>query len=78
MRRIPTEAEERKIAEAIFGGDRVEATSLYISITECGLTEAQVFIKGLTAAFTETHPERFIRKRRGNRNWFQIHNTLSP
>ena len=37
------------IAEAIAGGDRVQGTSMYISITQCGLTEAQEFIRTLTA-----------------------------
>jgi len=77
MRRIPTEDEDRRIADAIFGGDRVEATNIYISITECGLTEAQTFVKSLTATFTESHPEKFIRKRRVKRNWFQFQRTAS-
>jgi hypothetical protein len=40
-RREPTEEERAKIVCAIAAGDRIGATSMYISITECGLTEAQ-------------------------------------
>ena len=47
------------ITRAIFAGDRVEATNIYISITECGLTEAQEFIKARTAELKESHPDKF-------------------
>jgi hypothetical protein len=43
MKREPTAEEREKIGRAIAAGDRIEATSIYISITECGLTEAQEF-----------------------------------
>jgi hypothetical protein len=46
MKREPTQEEREKIVRAIAAGDRIQATSTYISITECGLTEAQKFIKG--------------------------------
>jgi DNA invertase Pin-like site-specific DNA recombinase len=49
VRREPTEEERQKIVRAIASGDRIGATSMYISITECGLTEVQEFIKALTA-----------------------------
>lgn len=48
MKREPTAEEREKIDHAITDGDRIEATSMYISITECGLTEAQHFIKART------------------------------
>jgi hypothetical protein len=41
MKREPTQDEREKIVRAIATGDRIGATSTYISITECGLTEAQ-------------------------------------
>jgi len=47
MKREPSEEEREKILSAIAAGDRIRATSMYISITECGLTEAQEFIKAL-------------------------------
>jgi hypothetical protein len=43
-------------------GDRIEATSIYISITECGLTEAQEFIKALTTELQAENPEKFVKK----------------
>jgi hypothetical protein len=67
MRREPTEKELEKIMDAIFGHDRVEATT-----TECGLTEAQEFIRTLTAELKESHPDRFARKKLGKRNWLPI------
>jgi hypothetical protein len=48
MMREPTQEEREKIVRTIAAGDRIGATSMYISITECGLTEAQKFIKALT------------------------------
>jgi len=69
MKREPTEEETGKIREAIFANDRVEATNLYLSITECGLTEAQQFIRNLTAELTETNPEDFARKKQPKRHW---------
>jgi hypothetical protein len=38
-----------EITAAIRSGDRIKATSLYISATSKGLTEAQQFVRGLTA-----------------------------
>ena len=43
----PEELEE--ITAAIRSGDRIKATSLYISATSKGLTDAQQFVRGLTA-----------------------------
>jgi len=71
MKREPTEQEYEKISEAIFANDRVEATSLYLSITECGLTEAQEFIRTRTAELTESQPDKFARKKQGRRNWLR-------
>ena len=59
MKREPTEEEHEKITQAIFAGDRAEATSTYISIKGCGLTEAQEFIKKLSAELKETKPDKF-------------------
>jgi len=64
MRRAPTEEEYRKITEAIFADDRVEATMIYLSIAKRGLTEAQEFIKRLTAELNEAEPKKFVRGRR--------------
>ena len=69
MKREPTAEEREKIDRAIIDGDRIEATSLYISITECGLTEAQVFIKALTTELKSKNPEKFAQKQQ-KRRWF--------
>jgi hypothetical protein len=61
MKREPTAEEREKIDRAIIDGDRIEATSMYISITECGLTEAQQFIKARTVELQTEHPEK-VRK----------------
>jgi hypothetical protein len=62
MEREPTEGEREKIGRAIVAGDRIGATSMYISITECGLTEAQEFIKARTAELQAENPEKFVQK----------------
>jgi len=61
MRRELTTEEWKKIVTAIAAGDRIEATRIYISITECGLTEAQDFIKARTAELQAENPEKFAR-----------------
>ena len=48
MTREPAQEEREKIVRAIAGGDRIRATSMYLSITECGLTEAHEFIRART------------------------------
>ena len=62
MKREPTDAEKEKINEAIFAGDRVEATNIYITITGCGLTEVQNHIKALTEKLKATDPDKFVRR----------------
>ena len=62
MKREPTQEERGKIVRAIAAGDRIRATSMYISITECGLTEAQKFIKALTTELELGNPEKFAKR----------------
>jgi ribosomal protein L7/L12 len=62
MKREPTQEEREKLVRAIAGGDRIQATSMYISITECGLSEAQEFIKALTTELQLKNPEKFAKK----------------
>jgi hypothetical protein len=62
MKREPTQDEREKIVRAIATGDRIGATSMYISITECGLTEAQKFIKVLTTELELGNPEKFKKR----------------
>jgi len=72
MKRDPTEGEHDKITDAIFANNRVEATTLYMSATECGLTEAQEFIRTLTAELKESKAEKFARKKQGKRTWLPL------
>ena len=62
MKRVPTQEERESSFRAIAGGDRIRATSMYISITECGLTKAQEFIKALTTELQLENPEKFEKK----------------
>ena len=62
MKREPTPVELEKISLAISLGDRIEATSLYMSIAGCGLTEAQNFISALTAGLSASKHEKQSRK----------------
>jgi len=62
MKREPTEKEMAQIAQAITLDDRIEATSMYITITGCGLTEAQAFIRTKTLDMQGKEPEKFVRK----------------
>ena len=70
MKREPTAEEYENIARAVFADDRIEATNLYISIAECGLTEAQNFIKEFTAELQASQPDKFARKKRLKRFMF--------
>jgi hypothetical protein len=62
MKREPTAEERENIVRAIVAGDRIGATSMYISITECGLTEAQEFIRARTTELQAENPENFAQK----------------
>ncbi len=75
MRRELTSDDLQNINQAIFAGDRIEATNIYISITECGLTEAQQFIGALTAELQAAHPDLFTHRRR-KKHPFGIFNRL--
>ena len=47
MKRELKPEEREEIVAAVAAGDRVKATSIYLSATEGNLTEAQSFIKNL-------------------------------
>jgi hypothetical protein len=55
MKRESKPEEHEEIAQAITAGDRVKATSIYLSATEGNLTDAQKFIRTLAV---ETRAER--------------------
>jgi hypothetical protein len=49
MKRELKSEEREEIVNAVAAGDRVKATSIYLSATEGNLTDAQNFVKTLTA-----------------------------
>ena len=56
MKRELKPEEREEIVRAIAAGDRVGATSIYLSATEGNLTEAQNFIKTLTVEKRDVQP----------------------
>ena len=64
MKRELSPEDRDMIIQSVIAGERVEATSIYISITGCGLMEAQEYIHELTEEMKATHPKMFARKRR--------------
>jgi hypothetical protein len=48
MKRELKPEEHEKIVIAVAAGDRVKATSIYLSATEGNLTDAQNFVRSLT------------------------------
>jgi len=62
MKREPTDQERENIASIIAGGDKIGAISVCISIAECGLTEAQDYIRKLTIEMQVTDRENPARK----------------
>ncbi|HWB59454.1 MAG TPA: hypothetical protein VG733_08180 [Chthoniobacteraceae bacterium] len=71
MKRDLTPEDTEKIKDAILAGDRIEATNIYISITERGLTDAQTFIKALTTEMKSTHGEMSASPLQTRRNIWQ-------
>ena len=49
MKRELTPEEHEEIVRAVAAGDRIKATNIYLSATEGNLTEAQNYVKTLTA-----------------------------
>ena len=47
MKRALKHEEREEIVAAVAAGDRVKATSIYLSATESNLTEAQNFVRSL-------------------------------
>ena len=71
-----TQENLRRITEAILAGDRIEATNICISTTGCGLTDAQSFIKRLTAGVKSTEQEKQTVKQQKRRIFW--HRLISP
>ena len=49
MRRELNPEEHEEIVSAVAAGDRIKATNIYLSATEGSLTDAQNYVKRLTA-----------------------------
>ena len=64
MKRELTQEEHGEIVRAIADGDRIKATNIYLSATEGSLTDAQNYVKRLTAEAEEAESERSSRKSR--------------
>jgi DNA-binding GntR family transcriptional regulator len=62
MKRKLRPEEHEKIVNAIAAGDRVKATSIYLSATEGNWTEAQNFIKALTVEAEAAESQRSSKK----------------
>jgi len=71
MKRTPTDDDFRIITQAIVAGDRIQATSIYLSIAECGLTEAQDFIKTITSEIKSANGEKRAQHRESGRDFWQ-------
>ena len=63
MKRELKPEEREEIVQALAVGDRVKATSIYLSATEGNLTDAQKFIKALT--FEKVEESQQTGKKRG-------------
>ena len=57
MKRELKPEEREQIVSAVAAGDRVKATSIYLSATEGNLTDAQNFVRTLTAENIEAAQE---------------------
>jgi hypothetical protein len=53
MKRELKPTEHEAVLNAVMAGDRVKATSIYLSATEGNLTDAQKFVKTLAAELQE-------------------------
>ena len=74
MKREPTAKEYDAIARAMEAGDRIQAISQYMAITECGLTEAQNFVHGLAADTRVKEPGEMREHSRGKpgKKWWRM------
>ena len=53
MKRELKPTEHEAVLHAVMAGDRVKATSIYLSATEGNLTDAQKFVKSLAVEIKE-------------------------
>lgn len=64
MKRELKPEEHEEIVNAIAQGDRVKATSIYLSATEGNLTDAQNYVKKLTVEAEAAESQRSSKKSR--------------
>jgi len=64
MKRELTPEEHEEIVRAVAAGDRIKATSVYLSATEGSLTDAQNYVKRLTLEAEAAESERSSKKSR--------------
>jgi len=64
MKRELKPEEHEEIVSAVANGDRIKATSIYLSATEGNLTDAQNYVKTLTAEAEAAESERLSKRSR--------------
>ena len=64
MKRELKPEEHEEIVRAVAAGDRIKATNIYLSATEGSLTDAQNYVKRLTAEAEASESERSSKKSR--------------
>ena len=64
MKRELKPEEHEEIIRAVAAGDRIKATNIYLSATEGSLTDAQNYVKRLTAEAEASESERSSKNRR--------------
>ena len=64
MKRELKPEEHEEIVRAVAAGDRIKATSIYLSATEGSLTDAQNYVRTLTAEAEASESERSSKKSR--------------
>lgn len=64
MKRELKPEEHEEIVSAVAAGDRIKATSIYLSATEGNLTDAQDYVKRLTLEGEAAESERPSKKSR--------------
>ena len=85
MKRELKPTEHEAVLHAVMAGDRVKATSIYLSATEGNLTDAQKFVKALWVEIKDQRNSgdgaagQKLKLRRANREWTLINaNILIP
>jgi len=61
MKRELKPQEHEEIVSAVAAGDRIKAMNIYLSATEGNLTDAQNYLKTLTAKAETAQSERFVK-----------------